>query len=188
MGTCLWGCLCAQEHVPAALPTPARWDLKVSYRQCHSFTITNTGLPETATCKWCTGGWQAATLPQTLQPWTAPDRWGHHNAYLDSGHPVLKSNSWPTSNIAQAQGQPKKPHFDISSSSSPKAPVSTVHPQSSRIGVGGVPQTSCCCRCSHRCHFWSYQENFEMFIRSQSQCFVKLVSPPIGKILTHTSA
>lgn len=188
MGTCLWGCLCAHKHVPAALLTPARWDWKVSYRQRHSFTITKTGLSETATCKWCTGGWQAATLPQTLQPRTAPDCWGRHDAYLDSGHPVLKNNSWPISNIAQAQGQHKKPHFDISSSSSPKVLLLTVHPRRSWIGARGVPQTSCCCRRFHQCHLWSYQENFEMFIRSQRKCFVKLISPPIGKILTHTGA
>lgn len=71
------------------------------------------------------------------RPRTAPDCRGHHNASLDSGHPVLKNNSWPISNIAQAQGQCEKPHFDISSSSSPKAPAPTVHPWRSQIGVGG---------------------------------------------------
>lgn len=45
------------------IPGPAEEALQVSYRDRHSFTITNTGLPETATCKWCMSGWQPA-IPQ----------------------------------------------------------------------------------------------------------------------------
>lgn len=41
-------------------PRPAESGLQVSYRDCHSFTITNAGLSETATCKWCMSGWQPA--------------------------------------------------------------------------------------------------------------------------------
>lgn len=32
------------------IPGPAEAAVQVSYRDCHSFTITNAGLPDTATC------------------------------------------------------------------------------------------------------------------------------------------
>lgn len=89
--------LCAWA-LPTALPTPTRWGSGMSYRQCHSFTITNTGQKQQP-ANDVQGGWQAATTPQTLQPQTTPDHWGHHNS-LVSSHPVLKNNSWLTSNIA----------------------------------------------------------------------------------------
>lgn len=44
-------------------PRPVESGLQVSYRDCHSFTITNTGLSEIATCKWCMSAWQPA-IPQ----------------------------------------------------------------------------------------------------------------------------
>lgn len=80
-----------------------QWGSQVSYRDCHSFTITNAGLSETATCKWCMSGWQPATPPpppQTLQPRITFDCRGHRNAYLDTCHIISKNNKQPISNIS----------------------------------------------------------------------------------------
>lgn len=138
----------AGGHVPAGTPLCAQARTRCSSHTHEvrlrdelwavSLFYSNKHWSETATCKWCTGGWQAATIPQTSQPQTTPDHWGHHDS-LVSSHPVLKNNSWLISNIAWAQGQCKKTHFDISSSSSPKALVLTVHPQRSWIEVGECP-------------------------------------------------
>lgn len=139
MGTCLRGRLCAHKQVPTALLTPTRWNLKLSYKQHRSFTITNTSPSRTVTCKWCTGGWQAATLPTDHRATSCAELL-QSSQHSDSVYPVLKNNSWPISNIAQAQGQCNNPHFDISFSSSPKALVLTVHSQRSWTGLGGCPK------------------------------------------------
>lgn len=81
-------------------PGPAESSLQVSYRDCHSFTITNTSLSETATCKWCMSGWQSAIPQQTLQPRITFYCRGHRNAYLDTCHILFKNNKQPISNIS----------------------------------------------------------------------------------------
>lgn len=73
---------------------------QVSYRDCRSLTITNTGPSDTATCKWCTSGWQPAIPPQTLPPRITFDCRGHRNAYLDTCHILLKNNKQPISSIS----------------------------------------------------------------------------------------
>lgn len=102
-GLCIWssrGTSTCKGGRDLWSPGPAGSGLQVSYRDCHSFTITNTALSETATCKWCMSGWQPAILPQTLQPRITFYCRGHRNAYLDTCHILLKNNKQPISNIS----------------------------------------------------------------------------------------
>lgn len=40
-------------------------------------------------------------------------------------------------------------------------------------GMGVVPQTCCCCRCSHQCHFWSSREFWNVH-QEPEQMFCKI--------------
>ena len=189
MSTCLWGCLSAHEHVPTALLTPTRQDWKVSYRQCHSFTITNTSLSETSTCKWRMKGLAGCHPPADLAA-------TNHAASLRSSPRLLGRRPSGTNKITAGQSATllkskdnlRKLLLIFLSPPLPKRQSLQFILGSHGLGRRGVPQTCWWWWLSHRCHFWSYEENSEMFIRTQIKRFVKLISPPIGKILTHASA